>query len=289
MAGWLIAVALGAITFILMVSWDRFMRMLPKRQHRSVGQPVLPKAIIYDVYFMSARERLAVILVSGTIMGMIGFVFYKSVVLSLAAGLTGFCFPRLWRNSQIRRRKGRLLLQFRQALFCISSALTAGKSAENAFRDALCDLRLLYIDPHSLIVREFEAIVQRLDNGETLEHAVADFASRANEQDVTSFFDVLATCKRTGGNLVEVMRRSAAIIGEKLEIQADIAVLLAQKRFEARVLTGAPVLIVAVLSFTSGDYMEPLFQGFGRIVMTAGLIVLGLCFWFSQKMMRISV
>jgi tight adherence protein B len=247
------------------------------------------KQIDYDVYYISIRERTLVILLAGLVMGVIGFVFYKNIVLSVILGLTGLLFPKMWRDIMIKRRKDKLLVQFRQALYCLSSSLTAGKSIENAFRDALADLKLLFIEPSNLIVREFTTIVQRLDNGEPIEKAVNDFSSRANIEDISNFTDVLVTCKRTGGNLIEVMRRTTSILTEKLEIQTEIAVMLAQKKFESRIMTFAPICIVAVLSFASADYMEPLFHGLGRIIMTICLIILGFCFWLTQRMMKIVV
>lgn len=245
--------------------------------------------IVYDEYQMQLKEKTLVIIGAGIGLAVIGFVFYKHVIFSLLLSLNGLWFPRLWVSMRIKRRKDKLLVQFRQALYCLSSSLTAGKSIENAFRDALDDLKLLFIDPASLIVREFGAIVHRLDNGEQIEKAVADFARRANIEDISNFADVLVTCKRTGGNLVEVMRRTSAILSEKLEVQTEISVMLAQKKFESTILLAAPIGIIAILSFTSADYMEPLFQGAGRIIMTASLGVLCFCLWLTRKLMRIAV
>lgn len=247
------------------------------------------QVVDYDEYHLPIRERVIVILVAGLVMGLIGFVFYKNIILSILLGLTGFLSPRMWRDLMIIRRKDKLLTQFRQALYCLSSSLTAGKSIENAFRDALADLKLLFIEPSNLIVGEFTTIVQRLENGEPIEKAVNDFSSRANIEDISNFTDVLVTCKRTGGNLIEVMRRTTGILTEKLEIQTDIAVMLAQKKFESRIMTLAPICIVAVLSFSSGDYMEPLFHGLGRVIMTICLCILAFCFWLTQRMMKIVV
>lgn len=258
-----------------------------KRKEKAVE--IKSKHINYDVYHLSLRERTIVILVAGLVTGLIGFVFYKNIILSALLGLAGFIFPRIWRDTMIKRRKDKLLIQFRQALYCLSSSLTAGKSIENAFRDTLTDLKLLFIEPSNLIVREFTTIVQRLDNGEPIEKAVNDFSSRANIEDISNFTDVLVTCKRTGGNLIEVMRRTTGILTEKLEIQTEIAVMLAQKKFESRIMTLAPICIVAVLNFASADYMEPLFQGLGRIIMTICLIILIFCFWLTQRMMKIVV
>jgi tight adherence protein B len=65
--------------------------------------------------------------------------------------------------------------------------------------------------------------------------------------------------------------------------------MVAQKRFEAKVLLFAPIAIVALLSFSSPEYMEPLYSGIGRGIMTASLILLLLCSWFTQKIMNIKV
>jgi tight adherence protein B len=128
-----------------------------------------------------------------------------------------------------------------------------------------------------------------LENGEPIEAALIDFSRRASLEDATSFTDVFVTCKRTGGNLIEVMKRTSGIIGEKLEIKQDISVMIAQKRFESRVLLLAPILIVAVLSFSSPEYMEPLYRGIGVMIMSFCLLLLGACGWLTHKIMNIRV
>jgi tight adherence protein B len=87
-----------------------------------------------------------------------------------------------------------------------------------------------------------------------------------------------------------VIRRTAAMIGEKIEIQQDIALLIAQKRFESRILSFAPLVIVALLSFSSPDYMLPLYEGYiGKTIMTLALLFLFVCFSVTNKIMNIQV
>ncbi|MCR8641577.1 type II secretion system F family protein [Paenibacillus sp. N1-5-1-14] len=305
---WLIVIGVIGGSFLAFSVWDRLKARkismksaqdIPIQMESKVRfakttseVPVMKtsRSIVYDNYVLSKKERFTVVLIAALIAGGIGFVFYKNVIVAILFACSGLLFPKIWRKTQITRRKDKLLLQFKQALYCLSSSLNSGKSIENAFSDALSDLRMLYMDSSTLIIVEFENIVNRMENGEPMERAIADFADRANIDDITNFSDVLITCKRTGGNLMEVMRRTASILGDKLEIQIDIAVMISQKKFESRVLMGAPVAIVGVLSLTSPDYMEPLFQGVkGPIIMTICLLVLGLCFWLSQKIMRIQV
>ncbi len=243
----------------------------------------------YSHYQLSLQERLVCITLSALVFGAVGYLFYQHTAIALGFCSIGLGAPRFRRDQLIRIRKNKLNVQFRQALSCLSASLTAGKSVESAFREALLDLKLLYPDPSTYIVKEFAIILRRIENGEPVEAAVREFARRAEMEDVTGFADVLLTCKRTGGNLVEVMKRTSAMIGDKLEIQQDISVMVAQKKFESNLLLIAPFCMVALLGISSPDYMEPMYHGVGHIIMTACLILLGICFWLIRRIMNIRI
>jgi tight adherence protein B len=249
-----------------------------------------PQLLQYNVYEMSSTELIVTVVIAMGILGGIGYVFYQHVIAALLISLVGIYYPKIRRKDLIRKRKALLQLQFKQALASLSSALGAGKSVENAFQEALVDLRLLYPDPRALIVKELETINRRIENGETIEMALKDLSERTQIDDIQQFTEVFATCKRTGGNLVHVIRRTASIIQEKLDIQQEIAVMMAQKRFESRVLAFAPVIVIAVLSFSSPDYMEPMYKGItGYLIMSAALLILLGCFGITKMIMNIKV
>lgn len=203
----------------------------PPPERKTAARPAPAGLTDYGSYRMTVREMLLTSGLFGLVFAGIAYIFYKEPLLALLCALLGLLVPRFRKVWLITGRKAKLILQFKQALYCMSTSLTAGRSVENSFREAWKDLQLLYPDPNCLIVREFEIIVRRLDNGEPIEHAVADFAVRAQCDDITNFSDVFTTCKRTGGNLVEVIRRTAGIIGDKLDIEQDISVMVAQKNW----------------------------------------------------------
>ncbi|WP_084224945.1 type II secretion system F family protein [Paenibacillus pectinilyticus] len=243
----------------------------------------------YNHYSLSSKEKVIAILMLAIPAFLIGYIFYQNVVLALALASSGLFYPRIRQKQLILKRKNMLYVQFKQALSCLSSSMTVGKSIESAFREAWEDLKLLYPDPACLIVVEFGMICRKVDNGEPIETALKHFADRSHLEDIQSFTDVFLTCKRTGGNLVEVMKRTATVIAEKLEITQEITIMIAQKRFESRVLVVAPVVIVAVLAFSSPDYMVPLYSGSGVLIMTICLLMLGACYVLTQKIMNIKV
>jgi tight adherence protein B len=246
--------------------------------------------IDYSSYTMTKKERFLYCSIAGIILYAIGYVFYQHYVISALIASLGLLYPKLRTKELINKRKQELGLQFKQALYSLSSALGAGKSIENAFREVVNDLRLLYPDPSTHIIREFEIINRSVENGDSIEKAVVNFAERADVEDIHSFADVFVTCKRTGGDLVEVIRSTSNIIGDKLDIQQEIVVLIAQKKLESQILTLAPLAMVALLSYSAPDYMEPMYQfGTGPIIMTIGLVLLGTAFWLSRWIMNIKV
>jgi tight adherence protein B len=247
--------------------------------------------IDYSTYHLSLKEYLFYMITSMIVLFLVGYLFYESIIASLIVAAVGFYYPRIQRKSLLEKRKAKLAVQFKEAIASLSSSLAAGRSIENSFREVVSDLKLLYPDPNTHIIREFEIINRRVENGETIERAVQDFALRSDLEDIINFSDIFITCKRTGGNLVEVIRRTADVISEKIDIQQEVQVMVAQKKFESRILSVMPIAMIALLKYSSGDYLAPLYEwgGIGPIVMTFCLGLLVFSFWLSQRIMNIKV
>jgi len=125
---------------------------------------------------------------------------------------------------------------------------------------------------------------------ETIEDALEDLAKRSHLEDIQNFTDVFKTCKRTGGNLVNVIRNSTNIINDKIEIKEEINTLLAAKKFEQKVLSVMPFIMILILSLTTEDYMAPVFDTIvGRIVMTFAIIIIAIGYFVSKKIMDIKI
>lgn len=241
----------------------------------------------YGQYRLSRQQFIAAAAVASLVIFAAFYLFYHSITVSCMAAIFGTLAPRYRRRTLLLRRKERLKLQFKEALFSLTSSLAAGRSLENAFLSTLDDLKLLYPDPRTELLLEFQIVRFRLDNAEPLEYALRNFANRAEIDEITQFVDALAACKRSGGDLLEVMKRTSIIIGEKLGIEQEISVMIAQKRFESRIMMGVPFVFLAFLGIAAPDYMAPLYGGAGYVLLTIALLLLLLCFWFMAKMMGI--
>lgn len=246
--------------------------------------------IDYDIYQMALKEKLICVLTAGALIFAAGYVFYRSIVISLLLVPTALLYPGIRTKDIVRRRKTELNLQFREALYSISSSLSAGKSIETAFRDAHKELSIQYPDGEAYILAELEIINRKIDMNETIEEALADFAERSHLEDIINFADVFAVCKRTGGNLVQAVKNTAEIISEKIDIKQEINILLAEKRLEHKILNLMPVLIVLLLSTSAEEFMAPVFkEPLGRAAMTLSLMLFALSYYISRKIMDIEV
>jgi tight adherence protein B len=232
-----------------------------KENHEYSGETGL---IDYDVYIMTPKEKSFYIFLAASFFIFVAYVFYRSIILSVLVTPLAVFYPRVRTQEIIKKRKNELCLQFKEALYALSSSLFAGRSVESAFKESLKDISLIYPDPHTYIIREFEYITRRIEMNETIEDVLGDFAARAHIEDIDNFVDVFIISKRSGGNIVEVIKNTSTIIGDKLSIKQEIDTLLAERKLEQKVLNVMPIAMVMLLSWSTGDYM-PLFLKAPRV------------------------
>jgi len=286
---WLI----GGITILLMI-----VLMIAKD-----GKPALGESRVFKKYHNAGRKRQRNILYCMTfgekvwrvaystifLLG-IGFLFYRSIILALVLMPLALLSPGIGEGKYIKARKRQLNQQFKDMLQCVSTSLAVGKSIETAFKEAPMELRLLYPDEKTTIIKEIQLINQRLEMNITVEEAVYDLAKRTELEDILYFSEVFVICKRTGGNLVEVIKNTSRIIAEKQDFLQELELMLAQRRFEQRLLSFIPVGLIFLLSTTAPDYMTPVFTtSTGRAIMTIAILLFSIAFYISNKITEIEV
>ncbi|MFD0671448.1 type II secretion system F family protein [Cohnella sp. GCM10027633] len=239
----------------------------------------------YGTYELSRLERLWAVAIGASMSGTAVGLMYGTWIVAVLAAPIGLLYPKLYARALCERRKNKLRLQFKEALHALSSLLSAGRSLENAFASLEHELALLLGHAKSDLMKELAIIANRLRNGEPLELPLQDFARRSSLAEVRSFADVVTIGKKAGGDMVEVVRHTSQFIGEKLDVELEVSVLVAQKRFESRIMMAMPFVFVGMLGFVAGEYMAPLHQGVGWLVITLVFAaVLGCCWWMYRIM-----
>lgn len=244
----------------------------------------------YDVYIMGKGEKLINLVFAAAVLFAVGYVFYHSLILSALLMALAFKWPKIRTRQIIEKRKNQLTLQFKDMLYSLASALSVGKSVESGIGDALKDLQVIYPDPRTDILVEMEYILRGIGMNNTTESMFSQFAERAHLEDIENFVDIFVTCKRTGGDLMEVMRSTSNTIGEKIEVKQEIETTISGRKYEFNFMMALPVIMILFLTVTSGEYMEPVFtQPAGRIAMTEAIGMFGISYLVGSKLMKISV
>lgn len=243
----------------------------------------------YNEYKFSAQEYFQYISIGLCICLIISYLFYSNLSLSFLISPFIFLFLKKKKQQLIKRRKWQLNIEFKDGLLSLSSALSAGYSLENAFVQASKDLQLMY-DKNSYIVSEFENIVNRIYMNQTIESILEDFGKRSGIEDIANFADVIKTAKRTGGDIIHVIRTTSKIINDKLEVKREIITLITAKKLEARIMNLVPFGIILYLKVFSGNFLKPLYHNlFGVIFMTIVLVCIYGINLLSNKIMDIEV
>lgn len=255
-----------------------------KQTKMSQNSGILAELPYYDQYRLNRIELLYCIGLWSIIVFLVTYSFYQSLLLSILFLPLVIWAPRIEKQRLLLKRKERMKLQFKDLLLSLVSSLAVGRSLENSFQVAVYDLQLLYPNMKTEIMLELEVIHHRLTNGEVIERCLADLSERVNIIEITQFVEALHTCKRSGGDLLIVMRRTANMISDQITINSDIQVIIAQKKLESRLMMAAPFAFMQFMNMASGEYMEGLYQGIGYVLITVVLIFIAVCVWFMHRL-----
>lgn len=189
----------------------------------------------------------------------------------------------------LARVQAQLGKEFLDVLRTVSSALLAGLSMENAWREAAREIEGLYGE-NSIMGRELVRINGKVGVNIPLEQQLEELAVRSGNADIVSFAEVFAFAKRSGGNLVTIMEGTANHIRARFETERDIQVLVAAKQLEQKIMNVVPLLILAYLKVTSIGFLDVLYRNVAGVLFMSGcLLAYGGAFLLSERLLRIEM
>lgn len=215
--------------------------------------------------------------------------FYRSVIGLLCAVVIVPFWLKRYRKSEQLKYKTRMSMEFKEFMMLISASLQAGYSVERAFKSSEEEMKNLYTEESFML-----PYIHKLNNAVSmnipLEKAFLDMANAIELEDALSLADILSFAKRSGGDYGKNIRNTALKIEEKLNVQQEIDTLTTEKQLEMKVMSCMPIGILAYISLTSGDFIEPLYTtSVGVIVMTICLVAYGGLIVLGEKMIAIDV
>ena len=243
----------------------------------------------YDRYIFSKKEWIVNIVEIAALTCGIYYLCYRSWWAFLGAVPLGFWYIKWKQREKTEKRKKLLMYHFRDVLHGLQSAVRAGYSMESAVVECRKELEQIYGEKADMVT-EFIYMERQMRVGIPVEQLFLDLGIRSGVEDIRNFGEIFLICRRTGGNLAEVMEKMARIIGEKIRVEQEIDVSVAGKKMEQMVMSLVPGGMILYMQVTSEGFLNILYHNLlGIIVMTVCLGIYGFSFWLGRKIVRIAV
>jgi len=262
------------VTFSNIPSLDRFLRghRLGPQLQLMLEQAHLPWTV--GRFFLCTALLIAVGAVLGNWWISVGFVGWG---LALALGFLPMGLVLYKRSGRLNRFN----LQLPDAVDLIARALRAG----HALPSALLIVGNEMTDP---LGPEFRRAADELSFGLPFRDAMLNLGRRFPSKDLQFLASAILLQKETGGNLAELLDKSASVLRARIQLTRKVRIYTVQGRMTGVILTALPFVCFFLLSIIKPGYGDPLFQTeVGRKMIYGGLISLTLGFFAIRRIVQI--
>ncbi len=254
---------------------------------RYLGQ--VPGIQALDRFLVQANCPLDVsqsLLLAGVLMvvaGVASMVLHGSALfmgLAMLATLGGGMYYLRYRAAQ---RIVAIENQLPDALDLMVRALQSGHAFVSALQITASESRAPMAD-------ELRKVFDEIQLGLGVPSALQHLASRIDSKEIRYFVVAVLIQNETGGNLADVLRKTATLIRERQKIAGVVRVLSAEGRISAWILSVMPFLLAFFLYLINPEFVSALWKdpmGLAMLGVSLGLMLLGI-FWMS-RMVRIKV
>jgi tight adherence protein B len=225
------------------------------------------------------------------------FFFYSACVMLVGAiignywipvGYVGWCIglvlggtPMVWVLYKRSVRFRRFNLQLPEAVDLIARALRAG----HALASAMVTVAEEVADP---LGSEFRQCADEMNFGLPFREALLNLFRRFPLPDLQFLIAALLIQKETGGNLPELLDKTAAVLRARIHLQQKVRVYTAQGRLTGIILLLMPFFAFVLLNIIRPGYTAPLFEtDTGRMMVYGTLVSMALGAFVIRRIIRI--
>ena len=229
----------------------------------------------YKVITLDINNRIILYCVVGVIGLGVGWLFYDSIFAGIIIFIALLSFEGEYKNFLIAKRNQELLLQFKDFLYSLSTAVSTGRNISQGIRESYMFWKGTYSED-DYIMLELRSFVEIMEKGQVDEISILeDFASRSGLEDIQDMAMMCRICKRTGANLSVALQECNSIIGDKIALERELKTLMIQKKFEGYIIAIAPILLMLLMKVFSPGYLDPLTStNHGKLISTISLALI---------------
>jgi tight adherence protein B len=214
----------------------------------------------------------AMILVTSGVLAIIGFVgismFFDIVALQLAIGAALGYIPFGLLSFKRSRRLKTFNAALPEAIDMMGRALRAGHSMT-------ASINIIAEQSVEPVRSEFNEVFKQQNFGLPLRDAMTQMLDRVPSQDLRVMVTGILVQKETGGNLAEILDRTANTIRERLKLQGEIKTHTAQGRMTGYILCALPIVMLIVINIINPGYSKMLVDTpIGKMLSYVGIFLL---------------
>ncbi len=219
---------------------------------RSVqGKPTLAEDLGRAGLNITPAEYLLIRIGATALGALVGLFRFGLSVGPIILGAVGFVVPPLVVRYLQRRRRDLFNEQLAGMLQLLSNSLKTGYAIDRA-------LETVAAKSPPPVSTEFERVTTEITLGTSVEDALSSLLLRIDSPDLEFIVTAILLHVRVGGNLAEVLDNISDTLRDRLQTKRDMAVLTAQSRASATIITGLPILLALGLYVFVPGYFAPM-------------------------------
>ncbi|HDS01249.1 MAG TPA: hypothetical protein ENO22_00060 [candidate division Zixibacteria bacterium] len=217
----------------------------------------------------------------GALLLLFGYHVLSDMAIALALGTAGVAIPYLYLLLKKRKRLEEFENLLPEALDMIVNALKAGFSFDSALKMVVQEIP----DPLGL---EMAITYEEQNLGIELPEALNNLKTRVPSDDLEIFLTALIIHKKTGGNLAEVLGKTARTIRDRLRLKREVKTKTVHGRFSGMILILLPIIMAAAIYLLNPDYVMVLIEEkIGNYLLIAAVIMQIIGIFVIRKIVNI--
>jgi tight adherence protein B len=221
------------------------------------------------------------------VLGLMGFAIVRywisDLLPALVAGPAAMVIPVLVLHVKQSRRMNKFNQGLPDALDLMSRSLRAGHAVSAA-------IEIVAEEGMEPLRSEFARVHQQQNLGLPNRDALLQLGRRVPSTDLQVVITAMLVQKETGGNLVEILERTATVLRDRLRIQGEVRVRTAQGRLTGAILCLLPVVMYGLINVANPGYTRVLIDDpVGRKMTYTGIGMIATGALLIRKIVRIKV
>ena len=198
----------------------------------------------------------------------VAYVWLPDVVVCVVLGILFSSLPFFVLHMKRARRLRRFTQGLPDAIDLVCRALRAGHSLSAA-------IEIVGQEAVEPVRTEFREVYRQQNFGLPQRDALLQLARRVPASDLQFVVTAMLVQKETGGNLVDILDRTVAVIRDRIRIEGEVRIYTAQGRLTGAILAALPIIMFFLINIANHGYAKVLVEDpLGRKLIYAGLTLM---------------